>query len=67
MVSAGIAAIGSNISAGWLIDGFGIDLLYLICGIGSLTLGSLGWWILSHVPRAASEIRVEPIASDTIA
>ena len=67
MVSAGIAAIGSNASAGWLIDRFGIDLLYLICGIGALTLGSLGWWILSDVQRPAPEIRVEPIPGDTIA
>ena len=27
MVSAGIAGIASNLSAGWLIDRFGVDLL----------------------------------------
>jgi hypothetical protein len=67
MVSAGIAGIASNTWAGWLIDRFSVDLLYLICGIGALMLGSLGWWILSGVQRPAAEIRAVPIPSDTIA
>ncbi len=67
MVSAGIAGIASNLSAGWLIDRFGVDLLYFICGIGALMLGSLGWWILSSVQRPAAEIRGVPIPGDTIA
>lgn len=67
MVSAGIAGIASNLSAGWLIDRFGVDLLYLICGVGALTLGSLAWWILSGVQRPVPEIRGVPIPGDTIA
>jgi PPP family 3-phenylpropionic acid transporter len=67
MVSAGIAGIASNTWAGWLIDRFSVDLLYLICGIGALMLGSLGWWILSGVQRPAAEIRAVPIPGDTIA
>ena len=56
MVSAGIAGIASNASAGWLIDHFGIDLLYLLCGIGALTLGALAWWILPGVKHPTAEI-----------
>ncbi|HVO91371.1 MAG TPA: MFS transporter [Terriglobales bacterium] len=67
MVSAGIAAIASNTWAGWLIDRSGIDLLYLISGIGAFLLGSLGWLILSGVQHGADQIRAMPIPSDTVA
>jgi sugar phosphate permease len=46
MVSLGIAGISSNTAAGWLVDQGGTDRLYLICGIGSLTLAFLAGWIL---------------------
>ena len=46
MVSLGIAGISSNTAAGWLVDQGGTDLLYLICGIGSLVLAVLAGWIL---------------------
>jgi PPP family 3-phenylpropionic acid transporter len=46
MVSLGIAGISSNTAAGWLVDQGGTDLLYLICGIGSLILAVLAGWIL---------------------
>ena len=56
MVSAGVAGIASNATSGWLIDRFGIDLLYLLCGIGALTLGALAWLILPSAQRATEEI-----------
>jgi PPP family 3-phenylpropionic acid transporter len=46
MVALGIAGISSNTAAGWLVDQGGTDLLYLICGIGSLILALLAGWIL---------------------
>src|SRR6266705_744872 len=51
MVSAGIAGIASNVSAGWLIDRAGIDLLYLSCGLGALMLGVAACWILPSAQR----------------
>jgi PPP family 3-phenylpropionic acid transporter len=66
MVGAGVAGIASNTSAGWLIDRFGVDLLYLLCGIGALTLGALAWWILPGVERPATEISTIALP-DTIA
>ncbi|HEY5542028.1 MAG TPA: MFS transporter [Candidatus Binatia bacterium] len=56
MVGSGIAAIASNISAGWLMDRSGIDLLYLICGLGALALGALAWWILPAANQRKQEI-----------
>jgi MFS transporter, PPP family, 3-phenylpropionic acid transporter len=56
MVSAGVAGIASNTAAGWLIDRFDVDLLYLLCGIGALTLGALAWWILPGVKHPTAEI-----------
>jgi len=67
MVSAGIAGIASNVSAGWLIDRTGIDLLYLICGVGELTLGCFVWWILPGVQRATEEIRAIALPGNPIA
>ena len=49
MVGSGLAGILSNVTAGWLVDASGVDLLYLLCGIGSLTLGILSLWILPTV------------------
>ena len=67
MVSAGIAGIVSNASAGWLIDRSGIDLLYLICGVGAFTLGAFAWWILPGAQRSAEELQIAPLPSDTLA
>lgn len=58
MVGSGIAAIASNISAGWLMDRSGIDLLYLICGLGALALGALAWWILPAANQRKQEIEL---------
>ena len=66
MVGAGLAGILSNLSAGWLVDHSGIDALYLICGIGSLTLGVLSYWILPFVERRQEEPRDIALASETL-
>lgn len=56
MVGSGVAGMASNISAGWLLDRGGIDLLYLICGTGALALGGLAWLILPAADRRRQEI-----------
>jgi PPP family 3-phenylpropionic acid transporter len=66
MVGAGIAGIVSNIAAGWLVDRGGIDLLYLICGIGSLILGALAPWILPVAMRHSEEIPEAALTSETL-
>jgi len=66
MVSVGIAGIMSNIAAGWLVDRGGTDLLYLICGIGSLTLGALAPWILPAATRHREEIPEAALTSETL-
>ena len=66
MVSVGVAGIVSNIAAGWLVDRGGTDLLYLICGIGSLALGALSVWILPAVTRHSAEIREAVLTSETL-
>ena len=66
MVSVGIAGIVSNAAAGWLVDRGGTDLLYLICGIGSLTLGALALWILPAVTDHVQEIPETALMSETL-
>ena len=66
MVSVGIAGIVSNAAAGWLVDRGGTDLLYLICGIGSLTLGALALWILPAVTDHSEEIPERALTSETL-
>lgn len=66
MVSVGIAGIVSNIAAGWLVDRGGTDLLYLICGIGSLALGALAPWILPAAARHSEEIPEAVLTSETL-
>ena len=66
MVSVGLAGIVSNIAAGWLVDRGGTDLLYLICGIGSLALGALAPWILPAATRHSEEIHEAVLASETL-
>jgi len=51
MVGSGLAGILSNLTAGWLVDHSGVNLLYLLSGIGSLILGILSVWILPAVKR----------------
>ncbi|HEX9788711.1 MAG TPA: MFS transporter, partial [Candidatus Binatia bacterium] len=67
MVGSGIAGIASNISAGWLIDRSGIDLLYLICGVGSLALGGFAWWILPAAKQRRREIPEIVLPGDSVA
>jgi PPP family 3-phenylpropionic acid transporter len=66
MVSVGVAGIVSNIAAGWLVDRGGTDLLYLICGIGSLALGALSLWILPAATRHSAEIPEAVLTSETL-
>lgn len=66
MVGSGVAGMASNVSAGWLMDRGGIDLLYLICGIGALALGGLAWLILPAADRLRQEIQVV-VAGDSVA
>ena len=67
MVASGIAAMVSNISAGWLIDRSGIDVLYLICGTGLLLLGVFSRWILPSAQRRASDVDQIALPSDSLA
>ncbi len=67
MVSMGVAGIASNIGAGWLVDRGGTDALYLICGIGSLTLGLLGGWMLPPLSHAKRNLRTTVLPGDSVA
>ncbi len=67
MVASGIAAMASNISAGWLIDRSGIDLLYLICGSGLLALGGFAWWILPALHRRSEPFSEVVVPGDSVA
>lgn len=66
MVGAGLAGILSNLTAGWLVDHSGINLLYLLCGIGSLSLGMLSVWILPAVKRRDDEPVEIALAPETL-
>jgi PPP family 3-phenylpropionic acid transporter len=66
MVSVGVAGIVSNIAAGWLVDRGGTDLLYLLCGIGSLALGALAPWLLPAATRHSAEIPEAVLTSETL-
>jgi MFS transporter, PPP family, 3-phenylpropionic acid transporter len=46
MVGVGIAGIVSNLGSGWLLEHAGVDILYIVTGIGSAVLGVLVCWIL---------------------
>ena len=65
MVGSGLAGILSNFTAGWLVDRAGADLLYLLSGVGSLTLGLLSLWILPSVGRQKYQALETIAASDT--
>ena len=66
MVGSGLAGILSNLTAGWLVDRSGTDMLYLLCGIGSLTLGIVSFWILPFVERRREEPKEIALAGDTL-
>ncbi|MGH7828217.1 MAG: MFS transporter [Candidatus Binatia bacterium] len=51
MVGVGIAGIISNLASGWLLDYAGIEILYIVAGIGSAILGCLVWCILPAPER----------------
>lgn len=67
MVAAGIAAIASNASAGWLLDHGGIDLLYFVCGAGAIALGASSWWILPSAPQSMRKTETVALSSDALA
>jgi MFS family permease len=66
MVASGLAGILSNLTAGWLVDYSGVNLLYLLCGIGSLTLGVLSYWILPYVERRQDVPKEVALAGETL-
>lgn len=66
MVGSGLAGILSNLTAGWLVDHSGVDLLYLGCGIGSLTLGLLSFWILPAVKKREEVPAEIVLANETL-
>ena len=66
MVGNGFAGILSNLTAGWLVDRSGADTLYLFCGIGSLTLGILSYWILPFVERRREDPKEIVLATETL-
>jgi hypothetical protein len=67
MVASGIAAMASNISAGWFIDRSTIDALYLICGSGLLVLGAFAWWILPAMRQRDEELAEVVLPGDSMA
>ena len=66
MVGSGLAGILSNLTAGWMVDHSGVNVLYLWCGIGSLTLGILSYWILPNVRRRQEAPKEIVLATETI-
>jgi PPP family 3-phenylpropionic acid transporter len=66
MVGSGLAGILSNLTAGWLVDRSGTDMLYFLCGVGSLTLGILSYWILPFVERRHEEPNDIALARETL-
>ena len=67
MVAAGIAAIASNASAGWLLDHGGVDLLYLLCGAGAVLLGASTWWFLPSAQNSMRKSADVPLTNDAVA
>jgi len=66
MVGSGLAAILSNLVAGWLVDHGGVDLLYFLCGIGSLALGIASVWFLPSVKQRDEEPVEIVLAPETL-
>ena len=60
-LAAGLAGILSNLTAGWLVDHSGMNLLYLLCGIGSLIFGIVTLWILPPFEKIDEKIPAEQI------
>ncbi len=67
MIGSGVAGMTSNITAGWLVDRSGIDMLYTICGAGLLALGGMAWWILPPARKPEREIGAVALAGDPAA
>jgi len=66
MVGTGIAGIASNTAAGWLVDHGGTDVLYLICGVGSLALGLATRWLLPAERRRGDELAEGALPSEAL-
>ncbi len=66
MVASGLAGILSNLVSGWLVDHGGVDLLYLLCGIGSLALGIASFWLLPSVKQRDEEPVEVVLAPETL-
>ena len=66
MIGSGLAGILSNFTSGWLVDHGGTNLLYLLCGAGSLTLGILSVWILPAVGKRDEVAAAMPLAKETL-
>ncbi len=61
MVATGVAGIASNTAAGWLVDQGGTDLVYLLCGVGSLALG-----LSTHLILPATRPRHDKLVEETL-
>jgi PPP family 3-phenylpropionic acid transporter len=66
MVGMSVAGIASNLAAGWLVDHGGTDPLYLICGVGSLTLGLLTVWFLPAAGQRGDKLLRESLSSEVL-
>jgi MFS transporter, PPP family, 3-phenylpropionic acid transporter len=66
MIGSGLAGILSNLTSGWLVDHGGTNLLYLLCGAGSLLLGILSVWILPTVGKRDEVAPGMPLAKETL-
>jgi hypothetical protein len=66
MVGMGIAGIASNTAAGWLVDHGGTDVLYLICGAGSLALGVVAHWFLPAAGKRDDKVAPGVLPSEVL-
>jgi PPP family 3-phenylpropionic acid transporter len=66
MVGMGIAGIASNTVAGWLVDRGGTDSLYLICGLGGLTLGLLSGWLLPAKAKQDDKLAERSLSTEVL-
>ncbi len=51
MLGVSLGGISSNLSAGFLLERFGIDTPYQVAGIGGMALGALVWLFLPRPSR----------------
>jgi PPP family 3-phenylpropionic acid transporter len=66
MVGMGIAGIASNTVAGWLVDRGGTDNLYLICGLGGLTLGLVSGWLLPAKAKRDAKLTERSLSTEVL-